>query len=301
MAKYQLMTHTDLDGVGCAILAKLYFKDVNVSFCNTNNINDKVLKFLEERQKETTHLIITDISVSHEAAYLLDEAKDLKIALLDHHQTGVELNKYSWAHVKVETEGHLHSGAELFYQYLKEELKPVENVIHTEFVELVRLYDTWDWEREGTEKASWLNDLLQFEGLFRFFEERTKKLEYGKIFTKDDTKILEIIKENKEGYIHRKMKSIIRIQVDEYQIGYVFAEQYISELGNAIADAYKEIDIVAIFTGRRISLRSVKETLHLGEWSKVNYGGGGHQLAAGISISDEKLHEIATLLFEKNK
>lgn len=301
MAKYQLMTHTDLDGVACAILAKLYLQDVKVWFCSNNNINESVLKFIEERESETEYLMITDLSVSMEVASRLDRLTDLKIILLDHHETGRTLNDYTWAKVVVETKGHLHCGAELFYHYLCETLNPVKNVIHAEFVELVRLYDTWDWEREEKEKASWLNDLLQFEGLYRFYEERYKKLEYGKIFTKDDLQILEILKETKESYIKRKTKSVVKLEVEGYQVGYVFGEQYISELGNAIADTYNDIDIVAIFTGRRVSLRSVKENIHLGEWSKKNYGGGGHQLAAGFTVSDEKLHQIAYLLFDKKE
>ncbi|MGL6173139.1 MAG: DHH family phosphoesterase [Cellulosilyticaceae bacterium] len=299
MAKYQLMTHTDLDGVGCAILAKLYLKDVTVSFCSNNNINERVVTFLEGRGKETTHLLITDVSVNEDVARQLNEIKDLSIVLLDHHQTGTGLNQYKWATVSVETDGKLNCGTELFYNYIYEKFEPIQNVIHTEFVELVRLYDTWDWERQKVEQASWLNDLLQFQGLDRFLEEEGKKLEYGKIFTDEDLKIVEILKSTKESYIKRKMKSLIKFEVDHYQVGCVFGEQYISELGNAIADEYTDIDIVAIFTGKRVSLRSVKENINLGEWSKMNYGGGGHQLAAGMSVSKEKLNQIVDILFKK--
>lgn len=299
MAKYQLMTHTDLDGVGCAILAKLYLQDVDVNFCSNNNINERVVAFLERREKETTHLLITDISVNKDVAEQLNRIEDLSIVLLDHHQTGIVLNQYKWATVKVETAGKLNCGTELFYNYICEEFNVVQNVIHTEFVELVRLYDTWDWEKNKIEKASWLNDLLQFQGLDRFLEEECKKLEYGKIFTQEDLKVIDILKDTKESYIKKKMKSIIKVQVDNYQIGCVFGEQYISELGNAIADEYSDVDIVAIFTGKRVSLRSVKENINLGQWSKKNYGGGGHRLAAGMSISKEKLNQIASLLFTK--
>lgn len=42
--KYKLFTHTDLDGVGCAILAYLAFgrENVDVEYCNYNDVNEKV-------------------------------------------------------------------------------------------------------------------------------------------------------------------------------------------------------------------------------------------------------------------
>lgn len=42
--KNKLFTHTDLDGVGCAILAYLAFgrENVDVEYCDYSNIDDKV-------------------------------------------------------------------------------------------------------------------------------------------------------------------------------------------------------------------------------------------------------------------
>lgn len=39
--QYKLFTHTDLDGVGCAILAYLAFgrENVDVEYCNYNDVN----------------------------------------------------------------------------------------------------------------------------------------------------------------------------------------------------------------------------------------------------------------------
>ena len=39
----KLFTHTDLDGIGCAILAKLAFgEEVDIEYCDYDNINEKV-------------------------------------------------------------------------------------------------------------------------------------------------------------------------------------------------------------------------------------------------------------------
>ena len=38
----KLFTHTDLDGIGCAILAMLAYEDVEIKYCNYDDINEKV-------------------------------------------------------------------------------------------------------------------------------------------------------------------------------------------------------------------------------------------------------------------
>lgn len=41
----KLFSHTDLDGIGCGILAKLAFgKDVDISYCDYDNIDSSFIK-----------------------------------------------------------------------------------------------------------------------------------------------------------------------------------------------------------------------------------------------------------------
>lgn len=63
----KIFTHTDLDGIGCAILAKLYNPSIEVEYCDYNNINEKICDFLNNNIP-LGDLYITDISVSNEVA-----------------------------------------------------------------------------------------------------------------------------------------------------------------------------------------------------------------------------------------
>lgn len=66
----KLFTHTDLDGIGCAILARYVFHDyIHIEYCDYSSINDKVKKFLNERSNFECSITITDISVSEDLAY----------------------------------------------------------------------------------------------------------------------------------------------------------------------------------------------------------------------------------------
>lgn len=297
MKNYKLFTHTDLDGVACAIVARLFLEEIDVEYCTNSSIDKKLEDFLKERINDYKYILITDLPISKEVAEKIQEKYKEKVRLLDHHSTEKSIGEYEWAEVKVNTGEYLHCGAELLYQYLLGVTHRKSLLIHERFVELVRLYDTWEWEKVGNLEARELNYLLSFEGIFRFAEEMEKKLSQQLIFTEQDKQVIEILQENKEQYIKRKSKQIISIEAKGYKIGVIFGEQYISELGNDLADMHPELDLIAIFTGRKISLRSNKADINLGEWSKEHFGGGGHAQSAGMMIEDEKLTQIAQLIF----
>ncbi len=61
---YKLLSHNDLDGVGCGILAKLAFGDqVKVRYNSVSGLDREVEWFLENDDKDT-FLFITDLSVN---------------------------------------------------------------------------------------------------------------------------------------------------------------------------------------------------------------------------------------------
>ena len=129
----KLFTHTDLDGIGCAILAKLAFGDnVNIEYCNYDNINESVKKFINGEINNIDMCNITDISINDELANEIDKTFT-RFHLLDHHPTALDLNKYNWCQVLIENEEtHIKtSGTELYYHWLisNEYLQRNDNII----------------------------------------------------------------------------------------------------------------------------------------------------------------------------
>lgn len=170
----KLFTHTDLDGVGCAILAKLAFcEEVDISYCNYDDINENVMNYLNHNDDSLSYIYITDIRVNEEVAELLDKRGG--VVLLDHHPTALGLNKYPWCKVMVEDlNGVKTSGTKMFYHWLgmngclNEELETNEAL--SRFAELVRNYDTWRWSELGEEGVicKQVNDLMYLYGRDRF-------------------------------------------------------------------------------------------------------------------------------------
>jgi oligoribonuclease NrnB/cAMP/cGMP phosphodiesterase (DHH superfamily) len=297
--RVKLFTHNDTDGVSCGILGKLAFgDDIQIDYSSYNDINDKVSKFLSLHIDQYDRVYITDISVDVDTAAQIEklEAHDRKkILLLDHHQTAHWLNRFEWAEVTVEKAGRKESGTTLFYDYLLQAGFLNENEEVSRYVELVRQYDTWDWKENGNQQAKQLNDLFYILGRDRFFARFTENVSPD--FTAAEALLLEIEQEKIEKYIKGKGKDIYIQDVQGYKAGIVFAEQYISELGNVLAEQNPDLDFIAIVNlGRVISYRTVKDEVNLGEVAAI-FGGGGHAKAAGSPVPKEIRQAVSDMLF----
>ena len=167
----KLFTHTDLDGVGCAILAKLAFgNEVDISYCNYDDIDTEVRKFIsKENDVDMCH--ITDIRIIDEVAKEIDEKFD-NFYVLDHHPTALYLNKYLWCTIKIEDEETYikTSGTEMYYHWLVDNGYLQGSDVLDTFAELVRNYDTWRWAELGEEGiiCKQVNDLMYLYGRDRF-------------------------------------------------------------------------------------------------------------------------------------
>ncbi|MBU3573188.1 oligoribonuclease [Priestia aryabhattai] len=300
---YKLLSHTDLDGVGCGVLAKLAFGDrIKIRYNSIASLNREVEWFLENEERNT-HLFITDLSVNEENEKRLEEFSQTggKVQLLDHHKTALHFNEYEWGHVVVEdNEGSLASGTSLFYEYLIEnELIQTSNAVD-EFVELVRQYDTWEWEKNNNQEAHRLNALFFLISIDEFEEKMVNRLQNSDHFFFDEfeQKILDMEEDKVERYIRRKRRELVQTSIGDYLAGIVYAESYHSELGNELGKEYPHLDYIAMLNmgGKRISLRTIHDHVDVSEVAG-HYGGGGHSKAAGCSLTNEAYNQFVTDTF----
>lgn len=318
--KIKLFTHTDLDGVGCAILGKLAFDDIDIEYCNYDDINKKVKGFFfSDEIFKYDKMFITDISIDSELAYDIDVCVSgsgcfPEIQLIDHHPTALWLNKYSWASVVEETIL-LHfqnepevkekiSGTYLFLIDLlsKGYLSPSkeEYLVLSEFSDIVRKYDTWLWKEKYNDiiPKQW-NDLFYILGRERFIKEVIYKIKTNDLdFTYTNKLLLELEQEKIDRYIESKYKNIIITELQGYAVGIVFAEQYHSELGNTLSEKHQGLDFVVIINvDKSVSYRTIKDYIHLGNDIAKIYNGGGHAKAAGSPINNNIKEELIKMLF----
>ncbi|PLS18020.1 oligoribonuclease [Bacillus sp. M6-12] len=289
----RLLTHNDLDGVGCGILAKAAFgKEVDVSYNSIDSINHQTAIFLD-KNNTNVELLITDLSVNEENEKKIEEFVHSggNAILIDHHKSAEHFNRHPWARVDItHADGSPASATSLLYGYLQENgyLEPAPAM--DQFVELVRQYDTWEWDKLNNIQAKRLNDLFFMFSIEDFEEKMLRKLAEANEFAFDEleTKLLEIEEERVERYIRRKKREVYQAQINGYFVGIVHAESYHSELGNELSKEFPYLDYISIvMVGRkRMSLRTIHDNVDVSAIA-ADYDGGGHQKAAGCNLTLE--------------
>lgn len=325
--KIKLFTHTDLDGIGCAILGIKTFKKerIDIEYCDYDNINDKVRIYIDNKKYlNFDHTYITDISINKEIADLIENTQPKEFeygfklnkdfTLIDHHPTALFLNKYWWCNIKIEVNGEKASGTSLFYQSLVEsgydtmEIYSVDFESVLTFVQEVKRYDTWLWKTKYNDKlAKQLNDLLYILGRDRFIE---RSSDHWCDINDTENLLLQLEEEKIDRYIKSKNKDLMAYDLDIssytseniktfYKIGVVFAEQYISQLGNVLAIDHPELDfIVIIDSGKTVSYRGIKDNIDLGKIATI-FGGGGHPNSAGSPIDQSLIKSYIQEIFKE--
>jgi oligoribonuclease NrnB/cAMP/cGMP phosphodiesterase (DHH superfamily) len=302
-----LYTHNDLDGVGCGIIARCAFGDkIEVRYNSISGLDLQVERFLErsrEKHKRGGLLFITDLSISeaNEAGVERYVQAGGKVRLLDHHKTALHLNRHSWATVQMEYEdGRLASATSLFYEYLVQHGLLKSSKAMAQFVELVRQYDTWEWEQRGNVRAKRLNDLFFLFSLDDFEEMMTGRLQQDREFefTEFEEKILDLEEGKIERYVRRKRRELVQALIGDRYVGVVHAEAYHSELGHALGKDYPHLDYIAILNigSKKISLRTIHDQIDVSEVAS-ELGGGGHAKAAGCPLTESAFQRYVVELF----
>lgn len=304
--RIKLFTHTDLDGVGCHVVANAFFgKDkVDATYCDYKNVDEKVMRFFESKEYEKYERIyITDISVTKETADAI-AASGSRTALIDHHPTAEWMNKeYAWALVQPTwRSGFKTSGTDLFLSELSVSI-PIEDSVYAEllnFAEQVRRWDTWDWHNVYKEEfPKRLNNLMYLIGREKFLNRFSENLSLT--LSETEELILSLEEDKIQKYINKVAHTLVETEIQGLPAGVVFAESYTSELGNVLAERNPHLAFIAIISllGGSVSYRGVRDDLDLGGDLAPLYGGGGHPKAAGSRLGEEIKAQVIDSYFKK--
>lgn len=297
--RIKLFTDSDLDGISCGILASIMFGDnVDITYCTPKDVDNNITNHIKTGDYEKyTKVFITDLVIKEQTAALIESVNKYKFRMLDHHRSNYTNSGYNWAIVRESYGNRKTCGAELFWLHIKDyyfdwtidENFEKEKAING-YVDFVRLWDTWEWTKAGEDGiyAKHLNTIFSIFGTKRFSNNIIRRLNnfmYDYI-SPGELEIIEIEENRKKRYINQKMNNVKRLNLGTYEIAYVFAENYISELGNYIAKNVEGIKYAAIINSDTsvVSLRAVEEAnVNLAEIAKsFSPKGGGHPLSAGF-------------------
>lgn len=270
-----LLTHNDLDGVGCAVVLKYFMKNKLDKVWNVgyNKLSDVV------REIEPCTLFVTDLSLNQEDVnYLSEEFGDDKLFLVDHHEDSYNL-KIPFKNI-ISNE---FCGTKLLYnKFIKSGFKAT-NYLH-QFVTIVNDYDMWI---HNNSKSMLLNDIFYEKGFYEFFE----AVLLNKLTKKDF----------EEAYIKRQDMNVKVMNLPTEVQGrfrVVVCDDY--SLINTVSFIYDE-DYIFIITGeKKLSVRAKVDCRKMFEEFEHDLllSKGGHKTVGGFNFKEppDMLEVIDTLI-----
>lgn len=318
MKKYLIFSHeSDIDGLGCIVLAKIAFS--NLDYVLSPNIEKLELifrKYLEEQKLDKyDQIFITDLALYDPSLTMIAKSSSLKnkVFVFDHHKRAIDdkMNRYSFTTIIEEDENGKKCGIQLFYDYLLQNNLIKETKALTEFVNLTRLEDTWEWKTSGDIGRSAHDLAILFNALGQ--EEYISRLT-SKITTNQDSFTLnneeKVLIQNKKDEYDQQLANIMSsaeyfLDENNHKYGIVFAEyEYRNELAEYIRrinnpENIKYFIMVAMEKGEhgQKSYRAIADNFDVNEVATI-HGGGGHPGAASVNITEEQ-HQIASTLPKK--
>ena len=285
-----LVTHNDLDGVGCEIVARCFYSEITsdkVYHCDYGIVNETVKNILTQTDEE---LIVSDVSISEEVAKLIEEKYATRVRLYDHHQTSEQyLRDYDWCVVDQSKCATMIVFEDCCLR--KPGCKVPLNL--PAFVYYVNDYDLW---LHTLPYATQFNDLLSLLGKKKFVDTMLSRLRKKEsLISSNDNLFLEALSIKKEWYFKNKVESAI---VDGERL-LITANRYTSDLAGYVRGLknppkswknVKYIDMVNVEKGTH-SLRSYDNDFDVSKIAE-QHGGGGHKNAAGYAIKDFDIYSF---------
>ena len=286
----------DVDGMSSVILAKAHFENIDYCLVEFSELETIIKKLINEKlYLQYDEIFITDVSFRTSTLELVDSCEELKrrIKHFDHHASEVDVaKKYSFVNEVIDRDGKKVCGTTLFYDYIKDDFKYKSEYLD-KYLEAVRSYDTMG-PLCGNDYGNNLTTLFGLIGIDNFINKFTNGIKSKQDpLNEDDMALINRELEARKDYVDLCDKNLIRIELDNYNVGVSISEQYRSVVGNDLSQKYQdELDYILIinFMRNQFSFRTVKNDVNVGELAKkYSKDGGGHPKAAGMPIDKDTL------------
>ena len=297
-SKVLLFTHkVDIDGMGSAILASLIFEKLEVVFCETFEVDQLFLNYVDNGSiYNYSQIFITDICLSESTLILVsnDDVLKSKIKIFDHHKLQIKnINEYEFLTLKSSDPTGLCCGTSLFYEYLLDNRLIESFSVVDDFVELTRQYDTWEWKDVyHNESANDLNLLFNIWGREKYIEVMINKLITldNFSFSSDEAKLIIAYKTEIRETCKKYVSEMKIKKLDGLFVGIVKRVEYRcrNDLSQVVKDEQMNIDYLVfdILNKNTISFRSINPMVDVAEIA-TRFGGKGHKNASSCPKSED--------------
>ena len=304
--KVLLFTHSqDIDGMGCAVLARKAFGDYTLVPTKTFEITKNVENYIKSKKiYDFDKIYVTDLCIKEPVLKFIDNDEILKnrLLVLDHHKTEIEEgnNKYDFVNIIVQKNGRKESGTSLFYNYLIQNNYLQRSNILDELVEWTRQYDVWDWESKNNINARNLHvlfEVLGYDAYLKIINDKVDKLN-SIVFNNYEKEVIDKFNKEMEKNILNilnDMKCVdLSIDGNIFKVGFVKCPyKYRNDMNKFIKknNVYNIDAVGMIMTDiETVSYRQVKDV----DVSIISnyFGGKGHRGAGSNLQENEKFKMV---------
>lgn len=306
-----VITHTDLDGVGCFTLLMKVFPNVEVITVRSPSDLPKVIKevftqFKTDDPKTHLDVYITDLSLSKdteegkEAADILEwynREANRSVLYVDHHKTSEWLKLKDWAVVDTSF-----AATKVLWKVLSEVFS-LDDL--SDFVEMVHNYDTWNPDPQKRELGSYWTMLINEIGLQYYMSRAKSKIPGNKyhLLTDGEIETLKKLINDRDTYTAKALQRAVYAveQAEdgsgrEFNVLMTIASKHQSHIGNLALENIPDLEVVYMFNPEdmSMSMRS-RGNVDVSEIAR-KHGGGGHPKAAGHPVNVD-IRSIINLIY----
>jgi uncharacterized protein len=316
----KLFSHNDLDGFGAPCLfyalAPYMFKGVefDLTTCSAGNLDRELEHWFKEPDiLRYTDVYIMDMTPDSDYSFKLLEQKFANHWLIfDHHESEAELRSgYSKNCILPLDENVTPSAVSLVWDFMTRQpnfaLVPKQKQQElAELVEMIRAYDTWDFQNDKNMSYEERKAADELNQLFWFFPLSKSKSFVDSVFASGWEKyriehelLISTLEGRRQRYLDKHLKNVETFEIEGHGFGVVYASDYKSEIAHELLKKY-DVDAALVIDSHSVSLRS-NGRLDVAKFAEDYFRGGGHADSAGGRLEVEPIKAAEQAVIESVK
>lgn len=296
----KIFSHNDLDGFGGPALLMTVqptmFSQVTFDVKNigAGRIDEELDHFFNYGEPDSyTDVYIMDMTPDSDHTFKELNAHFANHWLLfDHHETEANARKKYSAN-SIETHKTVNpSATSLVWEWLTaqegfDRLCSERQDQLAQIVELIRAYDTWDWQNDPEMPAEIKQGADELDQLFWFYPLDHSQAFVDEVFQagwpayrKQNAILIQTLSERRAHYLKSHLKDTLKAKINGHQWGFVYADDYKSEIAHELLLQNPDVEAAMVLSPTSASLRS-NGKIDVAQFAEKYLGGGGHADAAG--------------------